>query len=52
MHQILPVSECDVRQSWEILNYDMQQEGVKQVQELGQNQILGKEILLIVAHYT
>lgn len=27
----------------------MQQEGVKQVQELGQNQILGKESLLIVA---
>lgn len=49
MHQFFPAFKCDVRQIPEILGYDMQQKGVKQIQELGQKQILGEKILLIVA---
>jgi hypothetical protein len=52
MHQILPVSKCDVRRSPEILDYDMQQKGVKQIQDLGQKQILRKENLLIVVPHS
>ena len=48
---ILPVPECDMRQGWEILNYDIYQKGVKQIEEVGQRQISGEEGLSIVAPF-